>query len=121
IKPRHDTQPVWMQDFRLIASLPEVDVAAAHRRFEDAFGRAWAGQMESDGFNRLVLAAGLDWRQVTVLRLYAKAMRQAGSAFSQAYMEDALAQHPAIAAALVALFEARFDPARANSAAETER
>ena len=47
--------------------------------------------MESDGFNRLVLLAGLDWRQVTVLRLYAKVMRQAGSAFSQAYMEDALA------------------------------
>ncbi len=78
--------------------------------------------MESDGFNRLVLAAGLDWRQVTVLRLYAKAMRQAGSTYSQAYMEDALANHPVVAAHLVALFETRFDPRTAErAAAETLR
>src|SRR6185312_167119 len=61
-------------------------------------------------------------RQVTMLRLYAKAMRQAGSAFSQAYMEDALANHPTIGGHLATLFEARFDPAQANrAAAETER
>jgi glutamate dehydrogenase len=122
IKPHGDMQAVWMQDFGLVSGLGAIDVAAEHARFEEAFAHVWAGRMESDGFNRLVLAAGLDWRQVTVLRLYAKAMRQAGSAYSQAYMEDALAHYPAIAAALAALFEARFDPARANSAAaETER
>ncbi len=121
IKPRDDASPVWMQDFGLTSPLGGIDIAAAHKRFEDAFAQVWAKEMESDGLNRLVLAAGLDWRQVTVLRLYAKAMRQAGSAYSQAYMEDALAQHPTIAARLVALFEARFDPVRAsNAAAETE-
>ena len=122
IRPRHDAAPVWMQDFGLTTPLGDIDIAAAHGRFEDAFAQVWAKQMESDGLNRLVLAAGLDWRQVTVLRLYAKAMRQAGSAYSQAYMEDTLAQHPAIAARLVALFEARFDPPHAaRAAAETER
>src|SRR5258708_19941278 len=76
--------------------------------------------MESDGFNRLIPGAGLDWRQVTVLRLYAKALRQAGSAFSQAYMEDTLAHYPLIAAKLARLFERRFDPAgNAAAAAET--
>src|SRR6185437_4725805 len=82
----------------------------------------WAGRMENDGFNRLVLGAGLDWRRVTVLRLYAKAMRQGGAAYSQAYMEDALANHPDIASRLAALFEARFDPQQADrAAAETGR
>ena len=62
-----------------------------------------------------------------MLRLYAKTMRQAGSAYSQAYMEDTLANHPAIAGRLATMFEARFDPAPlegkgANrAAAETER
>jgi len=127
IRPQGDADPVWMQDFGLAARLGDVDIAAAHRRFEEAFAHIWAGRMESDGFNRLVLAAGLDWRQVTVLRLYAKAMRQAGSAYSQAYMEDALAHYPAIADRLAALFEARFDPAPVEfkganqAAAETER
>ncbi|HEX4193473.1 MAG TPA: NAD-glutamate dehydrogenase, partial [Stellaceae bacterium] len=122
IRPRDDAQATWMQDFGVTSLLGDFDIAAEHGRFEEAFAHIWAGRMESDGFNRLVLAAGLDWRQVTVLRLYAKAMRQAGSAYSQAYMEDTLAHHPAIAGRLAAMFEARFDPAQANrAAAETER
>ncbi|HEV2547955.1 MAG TPA: NAD-glutamate dehydrogenase [Stellaceae bacterium] len=98
-----------MQDFSLTMPTGEVDVARDRARFEAAFLRIWDGAMESDGLNRLVLGAGLDWRQVMVLRLYAKVLRQAGSTYSQAYMEDALAEHPAIARGLVALFERRFD------------
>ena len=100
-----------MQDFSLVATAGDVDVGRDRARFEAAFLAIWSGAMESDGLNRLVLAGGLDWRQVTVLRLYSKVLRQGGSAYSQAYMEDALAAHPAIAADLVRLFERRFDPA----------
>jgi glutamate dehydrogenase len=117
-----DAQSVWIQDFGLTSPLGDIDLAMEHKRFEEAFAQVWACAMESDGFNRLVLAAGIDWRQVTVLRLYAKVLRQAGSAYSQAYMEDALSHHATIAARLVALFEARFDPKLASrAAAETER
>jgi glutamate dehydrogenase len=122
IHPADAPEPVWMQDFTLASPLAEIDVARLKPRFEEAFARLWDGTFESDGFNRLILLAGLDWRQVTVLRLYAKIMRQAGSTYSQAYMEDTLAHFPAIAAKLVALFEHRFDPATADVAdAETER
>jgi glutamate dehydrogenase len=94
-----------LQDFTLTVPSAEVDVARDRARFEEAFLKIWAGAMESDGLNRLVLGAGLDWRQVVVLR-------QAGSAYSQAYMEDALAGHPEIARQLASLFERRFDPER---------
>jgi glutamate dehydrogenase len=110
IREPGEAEPVWMQDFLLLAPDAEPDVQKLKARFEEAFARIWGGAMESDGFNRLILLAGLDWRQVTVLRLYAKVMRQAGSAFSQAYMEDTLAAHPRIAAKLVRLFEQRFTP-----------
>ncbi len=111
IAPAGADNRVWMQDFSLLSPRGEIDAALLRPRFEDAFQRIWAGEMDSDGFNRLILLAGIDWRQVTLLRLYAKAMRQAGSAFSQAYMEDTFARHPAFAAKLVLLFERRFDPA----------
>jgi glutamate dehydrogenase len=104
---------VWIQDFALVArggADSAHDVGAVRDRFEEAFAEIWADRMENDGFNRLVLAAGLSWRQVVILRLYSKFLRQAGSTFSQAYMEDALASHPEIARRLVALFERRFDP-----------
>ncbi|HUN45996.1 MAG TPA: NAD-glutamate dehydrogenase domain-containing protein, partial [Stellaceae bacterium] len=128
IQPVGDEEAVVMQDFELASRGAVVDVNRDRARFEAAFARLWAGEMESDGFNRLILGAGLDWRQVMVLRLYAKALRQAGSAFSQAYMEDTLAHYPAIAAKLARLFERSFDPAapaaaeeRASLAADIER
>jgi glutamate dehydrogenase len=100
-----------------------VDLAAVGPRFLEAVDRLWSGALESDGFNRLVLGAGLAWREVAVLRAYAKYLRQAGIAFSQDYMERALSAYPAIARAMVDLFIARFDPAlgAATSPARQER
>ncbi|KAF1005217.1 MAG: NAD-specific glutamate dehydrogenase [Luteibacter sp.] len=80
--------------------------------FEDAFEQIWRGNAENDGFNRLVLGAKLNWRQVAVLRGYCKYLLQTGVAFSQAYMEDALNRYPAIAGLIIELFNARFDPRR---------
>ncbi len=111
ILPR-SAEPAWMQEFSLTFPTGRVDVTADRTRFEEAFDRVWVGAMESDGLNCLVLGARLDWRQVIIVRLYVKLLRQAGSAYSQAYIENALAANPALAAALVALFEQRFDPGR---------
>src|SRR4030095_11241540 len=86
------------------------DLAEVKSKVENAFAATWHGEAEVDGFNELVLRAGLTWRQVVVLRAYAKYLRQAGTVFSQDYMETTLAAHPQIAAGLVELFETRLDP-----------
>ena len=111
-----DGTAVWIHEFQLsgIALLTSVS-PAIRARFEAALSEVWTGRVENDGFNRLVLAAGLSARQVTVVRLYAKFLRQAGTTFSQAYMEDALSGYPGIARRLVQLFESRFDPERTGS------
>ena len=108
--------PVWIHEFQLsgIALLGSVS-STIRARFEEALVAVWTGRVENDGFNRLVLAAGLSARQITVLRLYAKFLRQAGTTFSQAYMEDTLSNYPGIARRLAQLFETRFDPARTGS------
>jgi glutamate dehydrogenase len=109
-----DRGAVWVHEFELAGDAATTFISAAvGTRFEEALVAVWIGRVENDGFNRLVLAAGLSVRQVTVLRLYAKVLRQGGSTFSQAYMEDTLGGHPDIAARLVRLFEIRFDPAAA--------
>ncbi|MFO1361301.1 MAG: NAD-glutamate dehydrogenase [Burkholderiales bacterium] len=103
--------PVWLHDFGLAtASDAEVDVDAVGALFEDAFGRVLAGEVESDDFNRLVLAARLAADEIVVLRAYAKYLRQTGFPLSQAFVEQTLAAHPAIARMLVALFRSRFEP-----------
>nr|MBP6776636.1 NAD-glutamate dehydrogenase [Piscinibacter sp.] len=109
-----DGATVWMHDFGLQCDAAELDVDALRAVFEDAFGAILRGEVENDDFNRLVVAAQLPAHQIVVLRAYAKYMRQIGFALSQAFIEATLAAHPAIAQALVELFVARFDPARAD-------
>ena len=109
----------WLLDFELItADRRAVDLGATYGRFQDAFARVWNGEVENDGFNRLVLTAGLAWSEVVVLRAYARYLRQTGIAFSQAYIEGTLARNPEPARLLYELFAARFDPeARAEAPA----
>ncbi len=70
------------------------------------------GHVEADGFNRLILIAGLTARQTDVLRAYARYAHQTGLAFSRSYVQDCLARVPKLAAGLTGLFEAKFDPDR---------
>ena len=118
-----NSPPVWIYDFGLVdESRGEFQTGEVREIFQDAFARAYRGLVENDGFNRLVLRARLTWRQVTILRAYCKYLRQAGTTFSQAYMEDTLFANPHIARLLVDLFETRFDPrGRDDSEPASER
>ena len=89
--------------------------------FEGAVAAVWDGRAESDGFNRLVLASQLTWRQVVILRAVAKYLRQTRATYSQDYLEDALVSHPEIARDLVELWQVRFDPRRYGGAVDDER
>ncbi len=88
--------------------------------FQDAIRAVWEGYNEIDGFNSLVLAAGLTWRQATVLRAYAKYMKQGNSPFAVDYIEAALRGNTDIARQLWQLFEARFDPGKNGLDAKAE-
>jgi glutamate dehydrogenase len=112
----------WIYDFGLAAAgSVRVDVDELRDRFERAFAMVWSGAAESDGLNRLVLRAGIDWRDVTVLRAYARYLRQTRSTYSTAYIDDAIVNNPDIAALLVQLFHSRLDPELAGDAREAGR
>jgi glutamate dehydrogenase len=106
-----------IQDFELYYEAP-LDLVEIGDRFEDAFVRTWYGRLENDSFNRLVLAAGLDWKEVSLLRAYAHYMKQIRFGFSQQFMADTLVKHHRIARELVARFKHRFDPAEEESAGD---
>ena len=108
---RQDGRTVWLHDFGLnYVGAERLDIHVVRPLFQDAFLRVWRGEVENDDFNRLVLLAGLSWREVAVLRAYAKYMRQAAFTFSLAYMEQTLAAYPQLARALFELFRMRFNP-----------
>jgi glutamate dehydrogenase len=107
---RADGESAWVYDFGLRYTAPGQHPERLRELFSEAFAAAWSGRAESDGFSRLVLLGELTWRQVVVLRAYAKYLRQTGTTFSQDYLERALRANVELARLLVRLFEARFDP-----------
>ena len=120
---RGATGPFWIYDFGLRrvggrSQLAEGEADAARGRFEAALSAIWREQTEDDEFNGLVLDARLSWRQVVLLRAYARYLRQAGFSFSQNYLQRVLRGNPEIAWLLVRLFETRFDPATQEGADE---
>ncbi|MEU9031434.1 NAD-glutamate dehydrogenase [Streptomyces sp. NPDC048383] len=120
---RTDRVSDWIYDFGLRMPLSSGNDDSylgddARERFQDAFAAVWQGEAENDNFNSLVLGAGLTWRQAVVLRAYAKYLRQAGSTFSQDYMEDTLRNNVHTTRLLVSLFEARMSPVRQAAGSE---
>ncbi|MFI2211171.1 NAD-glutamate dehydrogenase [Streptomyces sp. NPDC020141] len=117
-----DRSVAWIYDFglRMPPAAGNGDYLGddARERFQDAFAAVWTGEAENDGFNSLVLGAGLTWRQAMVLRAYAKYLRQAGSTFSQDYMEDTLRTNVHTTRLLISLFEARMSPERQRAGTE---
>jgi len=113
--------PVFMHDFGLRSARPIPDVEAIKPLTEEALLRIARREIDNDGFNRLTPGAALAADDVVVLRAYAKYLKQTGFTFSQNYIEQTLAAHPAIAAKVVALFHARFDPALGSRREELQK
>jgi len=117
-----DGEMFWILDFSmLITGDSDFDVYKVRTLFQDAFAKVWQGELEDDGFNRLILGAGLEGRRVSILRAYAKYERQIGGRFSQSYIEDTFAAYPAIAELLIKLFVSRFDPNNKSTESAKEK
>ena len=111
VEPTDSDQRIIIHEFTLETSdKAPINFHAIRDAFHESFRRVWSGDIEDDGFNQLVLTAGLNWRDVVVLRAYSKYLRQASIPFSQEYMEETLAKNADLAADIAKLFKVRFDP-----------
>ena len=89
-----------------------IELAHHDTRLEAGFLAVFRGEADNDGFNRLIISAGANWRAVATLRAYAAFLRQLGSPFGLRYLADTLTRHAGVARDLLELFQFRFDPAR---------
>ncbi|MBO6784736.1 MAG: NAD-glutamate dehydrogenase, partial [Alphaproteobacteria bacterium] len=91
------TGEIWVHDFQTESrSGADIDLETVRAPFHECFARVLEGMIADDGFNNLVLGAGLEWRQILVLRAYCKFLLQSRIPFSQAYMEETLANNPVL-------------------------
>ena len=105
------TADVWFHDMLLErADGRAVDLDANKHGLEAAFLVVMRGIAENDGYNALVLAAGMMWRDVALIRTISRFLRQIRVPYSQDYMWATLVKQAPVAADIVRLFHARFDP-----------
>ncbi len=107
-----DGHVAWVHDFGMVGSdmLKDIEADRVKDNFEEVFLRVLAGDVEDDGFNALIVAADLAWRQVVVLRALCSYLRQTGAPFGADGMAGTLSRNGNLARELVALFEAFFKP-----------
>ncbi|MEV2226043.1 NAD-glutamate dehydrogenase [Nocardia vinacea] len=125
-----DGQQKWIYDFglrvpaTLLRTAIDVDLesdltqsadepvaeGSVRRRFPEAVAAMWFGRAEVDALNELVLRAGLHWRQISILRAYAKYLQQAGFAYTLGNISRVLLAQPAMARLFTELVDAYFDP-----------
>src|SRR5262249_47093857 len=108
-----DADETWVQEFRVLG--PDgapLDLDACGDRLGETLAAVYRGESETDNLNRLVITAGLDRRQVAILRAYRKYRQRVGTRFTESYQNDVLVANSAITAKLVRYFELRFDPGR---------
>jgi glutamate dehydrogenase len=110
VHPLGTPTPIRIRDFSLLAEGMQDDLQPVKEKFQEAFIRVWTKEAEDDGFNRLLLAAELDWHEIVILRAYCKHLRQIGVNLSEAYMQQTLANNAGIARLLIKLFRNYFDP-----------
>ena len=103
----------WIHDFDLEHHTSvEVNLQEMREPFIEAFQRIWAGEADNDAFNRLIIGANLDWREVAMLRAYARYLKQIRLGFDLGYIASTLNNHTDIARELTRLFKTRFYLAR---------
>jgi glutamate dehydrogenase len=112
----------WIHDFAFTAAEGlDLDIQQLNDTLQDAFVHIVRGDAENDAFNRLVLTAGLPWRDVALLRAYARYLKQIRLGFDLGYIASTLNNHTDIARELTRLFKTRFYLARKLSSDDLEQ
>ena len=93
----------------------EFDLKNHTKDFESTFIRCWTGDIENDGFNHLTLLAGLNWRQISMIRACYRYLKQIRLKYSERYIIEALTRNPRLVIRIVRLFEEKFNPRQASS------
>ncbi|MCB1800231.1 MAG: NAD-glutamate dehydrogenase [Gammaproteobacteria bacterium] len=119
---RHHAGDAWIHDFSCEHSMAAETIdAGLAQDFTETFLRVWEGKLDDDGFNGLVLRAGLSWKQALLFRAYARYQHQIRVQYTQDYLVTVLNHHPVLVQVLARIFQLRFDPGQVGSGgAESE-
>lgn len=106
-------EELWIQDFGVTGpGGGPLDLDACGGRVAACVRAVWSGDAESDALHRLIVTTDLDHERLEVLRAYRRYRSRIGSRYTERFQNEVIVSHPDTTAALIRLFEQRFDPSR---------
>jgi len=106
-----DGQKIWIHYFHLnLGKSGEEFSEAIKKNFEETVDLIQTGVAQIGFLNRLIIIAGLNWKQVYMLRAYHKYLYQIGFRYDHKYIVDILARYVDITKMMVKFFETKFNP-----------
>ncbi len=103
---------IWLHHFKLSPTHKSRAISLDEIRdnFQESLSLIWEGRIENDSFNALVINTHLGVRDVNLLRVYFKYLKQINFPFDQSFVEKTLSTHGSITKDMIALFYGLFDP-----------
>ncbi|RPD37537.1 NAD-glutamate dehydrogenase [Candidatus Liberibacter solanacearum] len=92
------------------ANAVQFDLANRRDALVEAFKYIFQDRVDNDSFNHLIMLTDLRVYEISVLRSYARYLRQTSVIWSQDFIAQILSKNPSISQLLFSLFHSRFDP-----------
>ncbi|GAA5108049.1 NAD-glutamate dehydrogenase [Bartonella jaculi] len=107
--PDGNGDSVYLHDMQLESAFHLcIDFDKSGQKHAETFEAIWSQNADNDAFNALTQTAGLDWREIIILRHYGRYLQQAGIPYSQDRVAQTLNAYPDITQDLYALFHLKF-------------
>ena len=110
ISPKNE-QNVWIYYFTLhLSKSGDKLTDEIVENFEHTIAKIYEKKTQFGPLNRMIVAANLNNRQISLLRAYSKYLYQAGFRYNQSYISDVLVRYRDITKLVVQMFETKFNP-----------
>ena len=96
---------IWLHNFKVnITNLSTSSYHEIKSIFEDAILQCWLNKIENDSLNKLVLAANISAREVSLIRAYTRYLKQAKFSYSLEFIAEALHKNALMTKLFIDLF-----------------
>lgn len=110
---------IWIHHFLLSRVDELINNITLKEQFEMTLVKVFSKEIKNDYFNSLVIIAGLEWKEVLLIRALSAYLKQTLFNYNQEYIQKVVSEYPKIMKHLIQLFHSRFNPSIDVDRAET--
>lgn len=110
---------IWIHHFVLSRVDELIDNITLKEQFEITLAKMFSKEIKNDYFNSLIIIAGLEWKEVLLIRALSAYLKQTLFNYNSEYIQKVVSEYPKVVKYLIELFHSRFDPKIDIDRAET--